>query len=290
MLRDSVVVGRTSFVPVNGIRLAYAEWPGAKGPLICLPGISGHKGTFTHIAARLAPEYRVLALDLRGRGDSDKPREGYGFAYHVRDVLAFADALGLETFAVIGHSFGATVGVYMASIRPKRVRAAVLIDGGCDPNDEVLEAMRPMLRRLARTYATMEDYLDAMRSLPYFQPWNATLERYLREDLEVLPDGAIRSKASAEALERDLDVHFYYSMCVHFPAIQCPTLFIRPKQGLLGNRAHVLTEREAAAFVSWIPDCRQVDVPNVNHYTMVLQDDPPVITPIKLFLDEVLGT
>ena len=289
MLRNSPMVAHLSFVQTDDIRLAYVEWPGAKGPLICLPGISGHKGTFTHIAERLAPEYRVLALDLRGRGDSDKPHEGYGFAYHARDVLAFADGLGLKTFAVIGHSFGATVGVYVASIRPKRLHAAVLIDGGCDPNDEVLEAMRPMLRRLSRTYATLEDYLDAMRSLPYFQPWNATLERYLREDVEVLPDGAIRSKASAEALERDLDVHFYYSMCVHFPAMTCPALFIRPKLGLLGDGAHVLTEREAAAFVSWIPNCRRVDVPDVNHYTMLLQDDPPVIPPIKSFLDEVLG-
>ena len=272
---------------VNGIRLAYTEWPGSRGPLICLPSLTGHKGTFTNIAERLAPEYRVFAIDLRGRGDSDKPHEGYGFAYHARDVLAFADALGFETFAFVGHSFGATVGVYTASIRPKRVQAAVLIDGGCDPNQEVLEAMRPLLRRLDKTYPSVEAYLDAMRSLPYFRPWNATLERYLRDDIEELADGRIWPKPSAEALERDLDVHFYYSMCVHFPTLQCPTLFIRPKLGLLGDRAHVLTEREAAAFVAWIPNCRQVDLPGVNHYTLVLQDDPPVIPPIQAFLDEV---
>ena len=184
-----------SSIRVNGIRLAYAEWPGDKGPLICLPGITGHKGTFTNIAGRLAPEYRVLALDLRGRGDSDQPHEGYGFAYHARDVLAFADALGIEAFAFVGHSLGATVGVYTASIRPKRVRAMAMIDGGCDPKEEVLEAMRPMLWRLAATYRTMEDYLAAMRALPYFRPWNATLERYLREDVETSPEGGLRSKA-----------------------------------------------------------------------------------------------
>jgi len=286
--KPSSSVVRHSSVHVNGIKLAYAEWPGEKGPLICLPSLTGHKGTFNNIAERLAPEYHVFALDLRGRGDSDKPHEGYGFAYHAGDVLAFVDALGIETFAFIGHSFGATVGVYMASIRPKRVKAAVLIDGGCDPNEEVLEAMRPMLRRLDKIYPSVEDYLDAMRSLPYFQPWNATLEQYLRDDVEELADGTIWAKSSAQALERDLDVHFYYSMCVHFPTMQCPTLFVRPKRGLLGDRAHVLTEREAAAFVAWIPNGRQVDLPDVNHYTMVLQDDPPVIPPIREFLDETL--
>ncbi|MEK6575386.1 MAG: alpha/beta hydrolase [Chloroflexota bacterium] len=278
----------TRYVSVNGIRLAYVEWPGERGPLICLPSVGGHKGTFSIIAQTLAPKYRVLALDLRGRGDSDKPSEGYGFAYHARDVLAFADALEVETFALVGHSFGATVGIYVASIRPKRVRAAVLIDGGCDPKEEVLEAMRPMLRRMGTIFPSMDDYLAAMRALPFFGEWNPTLESYLREDVVTLPEGSVRSKVSSEALERDLDVHFYYSMCVHFPTVQCPTLFIRPMQGLLGDRAHILDEREAAAFVKWIPNCRRVDLPNVNHYTMVHQDDPPVIPPLKAFLDEVL--
>jgi pimeloyl-ACP methyl ester carboxylesterase len=274
---------------VNGIHLAYSEWPGEKGPIVCLPSIGGHKGAFGNVARSLAPKYRVLALDLRGRGDSDKPHEGYGFAYHARDVLGFADALGFGAFAFVGHSFGATVGVYTASIRPKRVTAAVLIDGGCDPNEDVLEAMRPLLRRMATVYSSMDEYLAALRSLPYFREWNATLERYLRDDVEALPGGSVRSKASAEAMERDLDVHFYYSMCVHFPALQCPTLFIRPRDGLLGDRAHVLDEREAAAFVRWIPNCRRVDLPGVNHYTMLHQDDPPVIEPIRAFLDEALA-
>jgi pimeloyl-ACP methyl ester carboxylesterase len=273
---------------VNGINLAYTEWDGEKGPLFCLSSIGGHKGSFTNIAQQLAPEYRVLAIDLRGRGDSDKPHEGYGFSYHARDILAFADALGYEKFSFIGHSFGGTVSVYIASIRPSRVRATVLIDGGCDPKEEVLEAMRPMLRRLANVYPSMDEYLNSIRSLPYFRDgWSATLENYLRDDVDVLADGTVRSKASAEAIERDLDVHFYYSMCVHFPTMQCPTLFIRPKQGLLGDKAHVLDEKEAAAFVAWIPDCERVDLPDVNHYTMVLTDNPPVTAPIKKFLRDV---
>lgn len=278
-----------STIRVNGIHLAYREWPGEKGPIICLPSIGGHKGAFNPLARSLAPRYHVFALDLRGRGDSDRPAEGYGFAYHARDVLAFTDALGFETFAFIGHSFGATVGVYTASIRPQRVQAAVLIDGGCDPKDEVLDAMRPMLRRMGTVFPSLDDYLAAMRGLPFFRQWNSTLERYLRDDVDVLPDGSVRSKVSAGALEHDLDIHFYYSMCVHFPTLQCPTLFIRPLDGLLGNRAHVLDEREAAAFVRWIPNCRRVDLPGVNHYTMLHQDDPPVMSPIKAFLDEVLA-
>jgi pimeloyl-ACP methyl ester carboxylesterase len=255
--------------------------------VICLPNLTGHKGSFTGIATRLAPEYRVLALDPRGRCDSDKPTEGYGFAYHARDVLAFADALQIESFVLVGHSFGATTGVYLASVRPDRMRAIVMIDGGADPKDETLQAMYPTIRRLGKAYPSMGAYLSSMRAVPYFNRWSAALERYFCDDMESLPDGAVRSKSSAEAIQRDLDMHFWYCMCLHFPNMHCPALFIRPQQGLLGDGAHVFTEREAAAIVANIPDCRRVDLPDVNHYTMVLHDDPPVAPPIREFLSEL---
>ena len=274
-------------IQVNGIMLSYKDWPGERGPLICIPSLNAHKGTFDALAVRLSPEYRLLALDLRGRGDSDKPQEGYGFAYHTRDILAFTDALGFDAFSIIGHSYGATVGVYLASIRPLLVRSLVMIDGGADPKEEVMEAMRPALKRLGVVYPSVEAYLEAMREIPYYSPWNETLERFLIEDLERLPNGEVRSKASPQAVERDLDIHFYYSMCVHFPTLQCPTMFIRPRNGLLGDRAHILDEREAAAFVHWIPKCWRVDLPEVNHYTMVLSDEPLVAPPIKAFLSTI---
>lgn len=278
----------TRYVRVNGLRLAYREWPGERGPLICLPHLTGHKGSFNRLAERLAPEYRVLTLDLRGRGDSAKPAEGYGFAYHARDVLAFADALNIETFTLIGHSFGATAAVYLASIRPDRVQAIVMLDGGADPKDAALRAMYPTIQRLGQAYPSLADYLAAQRAAPYFQPWSAALEAYFIEDAEMRPDGHVWSKSSAEAIAHDMDLHFLYCMCLHFTNLHCPALFVRPALGLLGEKGHVFSESEAAAIVRNIPSCRRVDVPGVNHYTMLIHDEPPVIEPMKAFLDEVL--
>jgi pimeloyl-ACP methyl ester carboxylesterase len=281
------MIPKIASIQVNDITLSYKDWPGERGPLICLPSLSGHKGTFDALAESLSPEYHLLALDLRGRGDSDKPGEGYGFAYHTRDILAFASALGIEKFGIIGHSFGATAGVYLSSIRPLQVRCLVMVDGGADPKKEVMEAVRPTLRHLGTVYPSVEVYLETMREIPYYHPWSETLERYLLEDLERLPGGEVRSKTSPHAIERDLDIQFYYSMCVHFPTMQCPTMFIRPRNGLLGDRAHILDEREAAAFVHWIPKCWRVDLPDVNHYTMLLSDEPLVAPPIKAFLSTI---
>lgn len=279
---------REGRIQAGEVSLGYLEWPGERGPVLCLPSLTGHKGSFRTLARELAPEFHLYAIDLRGRGSSDWPAEAYGFAYHAQDVLAFAEALGLKSFTLIGHSFGATAGAYLASIRPGPVRALVLLDGGADPKEETLGAMRPAVRRMAASYPSVDAYVEAMRQVKYFQPWNPALEAYVREEAESLPDGSVRARASSEAIERDLNIHFSYSMCLHFPALQCPTLFIRPELGLLGERGHVLDPSEAAAFVAWIPQGLQVDLPGVNHYTMLLQDHPPVVEPIRAFLTEVL--
>lgn len=274
-------------VHINGLRLAYREWPGERGPLICLPHLTGHKGSYNRLAERLAPEYRVLALDLRGRGDSDKPNEGYGFAYHARDVLAFAEALGIETFTLIGHSFGATAAVYLASLRPDRVQAIVMLDGGAEPRDSTLKAMYPTIHRLDHAYLSLADYLATQQAAPYFQPWSAALEAYFTEDVEIRSDGQIWSKSSATAIAHDMDMHFLYCVYLHLPRLRCPALFLRPTQGLLGDKGHVYSESEATAIVRSIPNCRRADVPGVNHYTMLIHDDPPVAGPILEFLQEV---
>jgi pimeloyl-ACP methyl ester carboxylesterase len=279
---------QTLTIQLDTINLSYREWPGDKGPVICLPSLTGHKGAFDRLAELLAPAYHLVALDLRGRGDSDKPVHEYGYAYHAGDILQFADRRGFDTFVIIGHSFGASVAVYLASIRPQRVRAVVILDGGADPKQEVMDAMRPLVRHLTTVYPSMEAYLERMYRLPFYQPRSDTLDKYLREDVENLSGGQVRPKASGRAIEAELNVGVNYSLCLHFPALSCPVLFIRPRQGLLGEQAHIFTEREASAMVAWITNCWRVDLAGVNHYTMLIHDEPPVTPPIRAFLGEVL--
>lgn len=274
-------------VTVNGITLSYYEWPGERGPLLCLPHLTGHKGSFTALARKLSPQYRVLALDLRGRCDSSKPKDGYGFAYHAQDILAFADALGIPSFGLVGHSFGATAGVYLASIRPDRITSVVLMDGGADPKAETLQLMYQTINRMKKSYASMDEYIAAQRATSYYKPWTPALENYVREEVEVSENGSVVAKSSPEALRHDLDVHFMYSMCLHFPNVRCPVLFLRPVQGLVGNNGHIYSDAEATNIVRNIPRCRRANVQGGNHYTMLIQDDPPVYPFIDEFLDVV---
>lgn len=282
---------RNLSLQLNGITVSYREWPGERGPLLCLPSFAGHKGSFDCLAASLAPGYRVIALDLRGRGDSDKPPEGYGFAYHAMDILALTRELGIETFSLIGHSFGATLATYLASIRPALVRAVVLLEGGADPTEGVLEAIRPTLAHLDSRFPSMAEYLEKMRAMSFYQArWGRMLETYLREDVLQLADGSVVPKADATALGRDLDLHFLYSMCLHFPAIRCPALFVRAGEGLRGGQqGHIFSEAETDAIVDWMPRGQRLDIAGVNHFTLLLNDHNPLADPLKTFLDQHLG-
>lgn len=281
---------KTETIDVNGLNLSYREWPGEKGPIICLPSFAAHKGSFDRLGAALSPEYRVLALDLRGRGDSDKPEEGYGFAYHVQDIVGFAENLGIETFSIVGHSFGATIGTYLASIRPSLISAIVLLEGGADPTERVLKAIRPTFEHLDNPYPSMDVYLETMSQMPFYKDhWGAMLESYMRQDVKTLESGEVLPKPYSNGLHKDLDLHFNYSMCLHFPAMQCPALFVRAGEGLMGGqKGHIFTEGETDAIVKWIPKGRRCDVPGVNHFTMLLNDNSPLIEPIQVFFKDVL--
>jgi len=285
------VVPPTQFVTANGLRLAYQHWPGRPGApaLLCLPHLTGHKGSYADLGAALAPDYAVYALDLRGRGESDQPADGYGFAYHAADLLGCADAWGLPAFSLIGHSFGATAAAYLAALRPERVQALVLLDGGAEPPAATLRGMYPTVARLAQTYASVDAYLAAMQALPYHQPWDAALDRYFRADLLTLPGGQVRARASAVAVQRDLDLHFFYAVRPCLPALRCPTLFLRPALGLRdAERGHVFSEPDAQALVGTIPRGVRGDVPGCNHYTLLLHSGPPALPQIRAFLDSAV--
>src|SRR5208282_5111277 len=121
-------------VPGDGVELAFGYWPGRGAPVVALHGLTASHMNFVGIAERLAGRYALFALDLRGRGDSDKPTGPYGFVQHARDVAAAMRAMGLGASIITGHSMGAFVATALAAQEPSLVSGLVLIDGGYLPD------------------------------------------------------------------------------------------------------------------------------------------------------------
>lgn len=100
-------------------------------PLLALHGWLDNAGSFAALAPLLAARWQVIALDLPGHGHSGHPAAGASYHYvdYVQAVLAAADALQLDRYALLGHSLGAGIASLVASARPERIERLLLIEG-----------------------------------------------------------------------------------------------------------------------------------------------------------------
>ena len=113
----------------DGTRIAY-EQTGSGPAVVLLHGGAQSRQTWQDAGYvdRLSSDFTVVAMDLRGHGESDKPTsvEAYGIDRHCQDILSVADHVGVERFALWGYSFGANAGRYLAA-RSERVTRFVMV-------------------------------------------------------------------------------------------------------------------------------------------------------------------
>ncbi|GAA1238288.1 alpha/beta hydrolase [Prauserella halophila] len=138
----------------NGILLHVAE-AGAGEPVLLLHGFAGLWWTWHHQLRDLADSgFRVVAVDLRGYGDSDKPPRGYDAWTAAGDVAGLIRALGLRSAHVVGHAGGGLLAWSVAAMRPRVVRSVGVL-GGAHPLALRHAASRlPVGRRGAQTRAS----------------------------------------------------------------------------------------------------------------------------------------
>ncbi len=120
------------FATVNGLRIHYLDWGTAgRHPLILLHGIARLARTFDHLAPHFSRDYHVIAVDMRGHGDSEWDARGdYLVEDYYRDVEALAAQLGLRDIVLWGTSTGGRVAQVFAGSHPDRVAAVIVEDVG----------------------------------------------------------------------------------------------------------------------------------------------------------------
>lgn len=114
---------------VNGTRIAY-ELTGSGFPVVLLHGYPQTRRIWRKMTPGLAARFTVIAMDLRGYGDSDKPAKEslYDKRTMAEDVLALAKTLGYDRFLVMGHDRGGRVARRLAADHPEALSGAVLLD------------------------------------------------------------------------------------------------------------------------------------------------------------------
>ena len=119
------------FFKSSSLNLHYLDWGNEQSPLLILVhGMHDHARSWDWIARGLCDQWHVVAVDLRGHGDSDWSPEGaYHTAYYLEDFVRLTEALGEEKFSIIAHSLGGNPSARFAGLYPERVNKLVLVDG-----------------------------------------------------------------------------------------------------------------------------------------------------------------
>ncbi|MCC7105062.1 MAG: alpha/beta hydrolase [Chloroflexi bacterium] len=181
---------------LGSIRLFCRDWGGRGQPIVLLHGLASSSYIWDLMAPLLVERFRVVALDQRGHGRSERPDHDFGFATYVDDLTRTLDSLGFEQAVVVGHSWGGNVATQFAADRPDRTAGAVLVDGG------FLElSARPgwTWERVEQDLAppvldglTWEGFVARVRNGDLGGVWSPRVEQASRGHFEQLSDGTIR--------------------------------------------------------------------------------------------------
>jgi pimeloyl-ACP methyl ester carboxylesterase len=264
------------FQEVNGINLHYVTWGEFTRPeraVLLVHGLTASYLEWPLLGPTLAERgWYAIAPDLRGRGQSDKPSHGYGIPYHANDLLSLCDALNLPTVHIIGHSLGAQIGYFLAAIHPRRLGKLVLVDTGGRVPPDALQAIGPSLERLGKSYPSLDAYLQERQQSPAHS-WNPFWEAYYRYDVELHPDGTVTSRVPKAAIEEEIMVNTSLNPDVLLSRIQAPALIARATLGTLApDRGFLMTADEAERVKGIIAGSRVVEIPDTNHYTIILSE------------------
>jgi len=260
----------------DGIRINLADWGGEGRPVLCIHGITANCRSWDMVARALVPDFRVMAMDLRGRGRSDKPDSGYSMAHHVKDILALLDDLAIEKVVAMGHSLGAFISLVLAAEHPERVERLVLVDGAGDLSqqqlDQVFVGIKPAFDRLTQVFDSRADYLAKMKTAPYLHPWNEGVDTYYHHEIEVTPEGARTNINLAHIAEEAANVRTVKCRS-YYPLIRCQTLILKATEGLMSREDLLLPEDVIATMLREIASAERYDVVGTNHYGIVFQPD-----------------
>ncbi|MBZ4486047.1 alpha/beta fold hydrolase [Microbacterium sp. cx-55] len=269
-------------VPVPGGELAVAvhDPEGAPtGAVLLVHGITASHRAWDFVLPELA-DMRLVAPDLRGRGQSRNVGEGAGFSAHADDLVAVLDALGVEQALVVGHSMGAFVAVVLAHRHPARVARLLLVDGGLpldvplggDPDAVMAGVLGPTAARLSMRFASVEDYLGFWRQHPAFPPpWPAGLAQYFVADLVDDGAGMLRPATRYETAAADTaDMIAGTALPSALAALQHPTRLITVGRGLQNEPPGLYARDYLEGVLVQHPSIRHDRIDELNHYTVVM--------------------
>jgi pimeloyl-ACP methyl ester carboxylesterase len=238
------------FVEVDGLRLRTTDWGGDGPPLVIHHATGFLARVYDPFAALLRRRFRVLGLDARGHGGSDKPEGGYRWERFIADLIAVIEGFGVGPVVGLGHSLGGTTTAGAAAERPDLFTHIVLLDPIFLPREfrNVTAAdnhMAAAARRRRREWDGAAAVLAAYGSRPPFSSWRENaLRAYVEHGFEPAGDGRVRLRCPPE-IEAQV-----FSMAPSFDGWSMLDRIVRPTLVVRGETSQAFSARDMAKALS----------------------------------------
>ena len=269
-------------------RLAWREYGDAhnKRVIVCVHGLSRNSLDFDKIAQVLSTHYRVISVDVAGRGESDwlEDKNDYNYGVYLNDMHALFAHLQLNCVHWLGTSMGGIIGMMLGAQYPALIRRLILNDVGCVVSAEGL-------KRILGTADKKWMFDEKAAALAYLKTVITTFGIQSEEDWEYMfwasfkqteegkycfrhdPDitRAFRESAMQDQGIQDVDLSMFWN------AISCPVLLLR------GMESDIITH-EAASIMGKRPEVSVVEFEGVGHVPALL--DSQQIETVTNWLDK----
>ena len=263
----------------DGLRLHYRDYPGRdnRPPILCLPGLTRNARDFAHVADRLAGDWRLICVDLRGRGESAFAKFPMSYApiTYLQDIEDLLATLKIDRFVAFGTSLGGLLTMLLALTKPGRVAGALLNDIGPVIEEEGLDRIRgfvgksgswPSWMHAARAASNLHGHAHPDYDLPQ---WIALAKRLFRLTAQgrVIPDYDPRIAEPMRHPTEPVDL---------WPAFEA--LGNVPVRILRGATSDILSAETAAAMAKRLPNATLSLIPRTGHPPEL--DEPAAIKAI----------
>lgn len=263
---------REGYVKLTGRQLHYVDYGGIGELVVALHGYVQNAHAFDGIAQALVPHVRLLALDIRGRGGSDRaPPQHYRMLHYLRDLNDFLEKLRLTRFALIGTSMGGTLAALYAMAHPFKVTRLVLNDIAMESNLAATARAADRYARAPAKFTTLQDAvawflamrdniesLDEEARLAWVSHFLTPLENGdgFRFNCDPMLFQLARRVGGDPEPKRKARQRMVWQQSGR---LKMPVLVLR------GANSDVVSRESARRMIELLPDASCVEVPKVGH-------------------------
>jgi esterase len=255
---------RSERVTVGGMELHYLDWGNAAAPpLVCVHGYTSSADAFNGFARHFRDRFHIVALDVRGHGESAwSPSGDYAYRDQAGDLTAFADRLGLDQFILLGTSMGGIIAMTYAMEHGQRLRALVLNDIGPEV-EHGSQRITQMVGSRPDEFTTLDD------AMTYRRDASPIVAARGSDDQRELALGVLRKRPDdrwgwkmdpayiRQRVERGAPAR--PNLWPALAQLACPTLVVR------GTNSDVLSKAQAQRMVETLPSGELLAICGVGH-------------------------